>query len=100
MVTDAEVLMTVPCGLVHWKVVFGMGAALKERIWPAQTGLLLAITGSGGNVPMAKLALAVALPQALVTVSESVGLPGALKQMEPGDAEDEEEGVPPGKFHA
>ena len=98
--SEGWLLITTPCGFVHWKVTPGIGVALSERICPAHTGLLLAITGCGGKLPIARLALAVALPHALVIVSESVGLPGLLKQMDPGDAAAEFAGVPPGKVHA
>ena len=47
-----------------------MVLAESDRIWPAQTGLLVEITGAAGSAPTAKVVTSVADPQALVTVSE------------------------------
>ena len=100
IVTEGWLLITLLFGSVQMNVVPGIGAAESDRICPAQTGLLLAITGIGGSVPTARFALEFAEPHAFVTVSEIVGLPALLKQTWPGDALAEFGGVPPGKVHA
>jgi hypothetical protein len=73
--------------------------AVSEIVWPWQTGLLLDTVGTVGAVPIAKLALEVALPQALVAVNETVGEPALAKQMAPGTWFPEDAGAPPGKVH-
>jgi hypothetical protein len=53
--------------------------AVREIVCPAHTGLLLETVGARGAVPTARLALPVALPQALVTVRDTVGFPALAK---------------------
>ena len=96
MVTEGWLLMKVPCGSVQLNDAPGISAADSDKVWPAHTGLLLAITGCGGSALMAMFSFTVVFPHALVTIKEIVGLPGALKQTAPGEAATEFAGVPPG----
>jgi hypothetical protein len=75
----------------------GAPIAVNEIVCPWHTGLLLDATGGDGATPMARLALAVALPQALTAVTDSVGEPADAKQTGPGAMVFAVAGVPPGK---
>ena len=97
IVTEGWLPMKKPCGFVQLNDAPGISAADSDKVWPAHTGLLLAMTGCGGKLPTVMFPFTVVLPHAFVTVREIVGFPGALKQTAPGDADAEFAGVPPGK---
>ena len=78
----------------------GEEAAVRDNVCPWHTGLFDDITGAKGSVPTARLAFAVAEPQALLTVTDTVEPPGVSKHTWPGTATSAFAGIPLGNTHA